>query len=121
MSRLDKAFPQAPEETTLEGRVEILGDFPRDKFTEAGGVKHCGLLLKTDAGRLIIHLGPAGYFMQNNFQIRAGDTLEVTGGEVVQDQVPVIQAREVKYRRQRLRLRDRNGLPLWPAAGERLL
>ena len=72
MSRLDKAFLQAPEETTLEGRVEILGDFPRDKFTEAGGVKHCGLLLKTDAGRLIIHLGPAGYFMQNNFQIRAG-------------------------------------------------
>ena len=38
----------------------------------------------------MIHLGPAGYFMQNNFQIRAGDTLEVTGVKVVEDQVPVI-------------------------------
>lgn len=121
MSRLDQALLQAPEETTLEGRVEILGDFPRNRFAEADGVKHSGLLLKTDAGRLIIHLGPAGYFMQNNFQIRAGDTLEVTGVKVEENKVPVIQAREVKNRRQRLKLRDRNGLPLWPMAGERLL
>jgi hypothetical protein len=121
MPILDKTCLKTPEETTLEGRVEILGDFPRDRFAEASGVKHCGLLLKTDAGRLIIHLGPAGYFIQNNFQIRAGDTLEVTGVKVVQDQMPVIQAREVKNRQQRLKLRDRSGLPLWPAAGERLL
>ncbi len=121
MPILDKTNLQTPEETTLEGRVEILGDFPRNRFAEAGGSKHCGLLLKTDLGRLIIHLGPAGYFMKNNFQIRAGDTLEITGVKVAEDQVPVIEAREVKNRRQRLKLRDHNGLPLWPAASERLL
>ncbi len=121
MPILDKTNLQTPEETTLEGRVEILGDFPRNRFAEAGGSKHCGLLLKTDLGPLIIHLGPAGYFMKNNFQIRAGDSLEITGVKVAEDQVPVIEAREVKNRRQRLKLRDHNGLPLWPVAGERLL
>jgi hypothetical protein len=117
MSVLDKSCLDPPEETTLEGRVEILGDFPRGRFAEAGGVKHCGLLLKTDRGRLIVHLGPAGYFKENNFQIRAGDTLEVTGVKVAEDRVPLIQAREVKNHRQRLKLRDRNGMPLWPAVG----
>ncbi len=120
MSNLERSSLQTPEETTLEGRVEILGDFPRGKFEDGSGVKHCGLLLKTDMGRLVIHLGPAGYFMKHNFQIRAGDTLKVTGVRVMQDQVALIQAREVRNQQQRLRLRDRNGLPLWPAASGRL-
>jgi hypothetical protein len=115
-SDLDKLGDQAIEETTLEGRVEILGDFPRGKFGEGSSVKHSGLLLKTKMGRVIILLGPTGYFIKHNFQIRAGDTLQVTGVRVLQEQVPVIQAREVKNQRQELKLRDSNGLPLWPAA-----
>jgi hypothetical protein len=113
-SDLDRLGDQAPEETTLEGRVEILGDFPRGKFGEGSSVKHSGLLLKTKRGRVIILLGPTGYFIKHNFQIRAGDTLQVTGVRVLQEQVPVIQAREVKNQRQELKLRDSNGLPLWP-------
>ena len=57
---LNSSSLQAPEETTLEGRVEILGDFPRGAFGDGNAVKHSGLLLKTDVGRLIVHLGPAG-------------------------------------------------------------
>jgi hypothetical protein len=119
MSDLDRSSHRTAEETTLEGRVEILGDFPRGKFGEAS-VKHSGLLLKTDLGRVIILLGPTGYFMQHNFQIKAGDTLKVTGTRMLQEQVTVIQAREVKNRQQQIRLRDNNGLPLWPAATEPL-
>ncbi len=115
ISDITRARNQTPEETTLEGRVEILGDFPRGKFGEGGNVKHSGLLLKTEKGRVIILLGPTGYFMKHNFQIRAGDTLKVTGVRVLQVQVPVIQAREVKNQQQLLKLRDSNGLPLWPA------
>ena len=59
--------------------------------------------------------------MKHNFQIMAGDTLKITGIRVVQDQVPLVQAREVKNRQQRLQLRDKNGHPLWPAAGERII
>ena len=113
---LGRLGDQAPEETTLEGRVEILGDFPRGKFGEGSSLKHSGLLLKTRMGRVVILLGPTGYFIKHNFQIRAGDTLQVTGVRVLQDQVPVIQAREVKNQEQELKLRDSNGLPLWPAA-----
>jgi hypothetical protein len=119
MSDLDRSSHRTAEETTLEGRVEILGDFPRGKFGEAS-VKHSGLLLKTDMGRVIILLGPTGYFMRHNFQIKAGDTLKVTGTRMLQEQVTVIQAREVKNRQQQIRLRDNNGLPLWPAATEPL-
>jgi hypothetical protein len=112
---VDGSRDRTPEETTLEGRVEILGDFPRGRFGESR-VKHSGLLLKTEMGRVVILLGPTGYFMKHNFQIKAGDTLKVTGVKVLEDQVPVIQAREVKNRRQQLKLRDSNGLPLWPVA-----
>ena len=121
MSTLDRSGLPAPEETTLEGRVEILGDFPRGRFGDDQRVKHCGLLLKTDWGRLVVHLGPAGYFRQHNFQIRAGDLLWVTCIRVVRGQVPLIEATEVKNQWQRLRLRDKNGLPLWPALTDRML
>jgi hypothetical protein len=112
---MDRSDDRTVEETTLEGRVEILGDFPRGKFGEAS-VKYSGLLLKTEMGRVIILLGPTGYFMKHNFQIKAGDTLKVTGTRMLQEQVPIIQAREVKNQAQQLKLRDSNGLPLWPAA-----
>jgi hypothetical protein len=117
MSVTDRSS-ELTQETTLEGQVEILGDFRRGVFSDGRGVRHSGLLLKTASGRMIIHLGPIGYFMKHNFQIRAGDKLRVTGIRVEQDQMPLIQAREVRNHQQRLILRDRNGLPLWqPAAG----
>lgn len=43
--------PERRQETTIEGRVEILGDFPRGKIGDRNGtkrqVKHSGLFLKT--------------------------------------------------------------------------
>jgi|UniRef100_A0A7V6DR43 hypothetical protein len=119
MPTRDKSGNRIAEETTLEGRVEILGDFPRGKFGEAA-VKYSGLLLKTEMGCVIILLGPTGYFMKHNFQIKAGDTLKVTGTRLWQEHVPIIQAREVKNQQQQLKLRDSNGLPLWPTAARTL-
>lgn len=115
----DHSSAATPGETTLEGRVEILGEFPRGKFGQHSDVKHSGLFLKTDEGRIVIYLGPAAYFLQHNFQIKAGDTLKVTGFPVVQFSIPLVQARVVKIRGKKLKLRDKNGLPLWPAALDR--
>ena len=103
--------------TTLEGRVEILGDFRRGKFGDANEVRHSGLVLKTEDGRVVIHLGPAAYFLQNNFQIKAGDILKVTGTRIMRGEGPLIQAREGKILRKQLKLRDQNGLPLWRFPG----
>jgi hypothetical protein len=118
MGNHDQTGDGSQEVTILEGRVEILGDFPRGKFGEASGVKHSGVVLKTENGRIVIHLGPAAYFLQNNFQIKAGDTLKVTGTRIMRDKAPLIQAREVKILRKRLKLRDQNGLPLWRFPGQ---
>jgi hypothetical protein len=112
MSVLDRSS-EPTREITLEGQVEIPGDFRMGIFGDSRGVKHSGLLLKTDSGRMIIHLGPLRYLMKHNFQIKAGDTLKVTRIRLDQNQLPLIQAREVKNHWQRLKLRDRNGLPLW--------
>ena len=115
--------PERWKETTIEGRVEILGDFPRGKLGDLNGgkryVKHSGLFLKTQNGRLVIHLGPTAYFLRHNFQIKAGDTIKVKGFQVVDGEMTVVQASEVKTRGKKLKLRDKNGLPLWPAALDR--
>ena len=115
--------PERWQETTIEGRVEILGDFPRGKFGDRNGtkrsVKHSGLFLKTSKGRMVIHLGPAAYFLRHNFQIKVGDTLKVKGFQRVEGKMALVQASEVKTRDKKLKLRDKNGLPLWPAALER--
>ena len=123
MSDLDKSAKGLLEEATFEGRVELLGDFPRGKLEDLSGmkhvVKHSGLFLKTENGRIIIHLGPTAYFSHHNFQIRAGDTLKVTGFRVEQGSLSLVQAREIMTQDRKLKLRDKNGQPLWPAAMDR--
>ena len=115
--------PDRRKETTIEGRVEILGDFPRGKFGDRNGmkrcVKHSGLFLKTKNGRIVIHLGPTAYFLRHNFQIKVGDSIKVKGFQVVDGEMALVQASEVKTRNKKLKLRDKNGLPLWPAALDR--
>jgi len=124
MSESEGSVHNSQGETTFEGRVEILGDFPRPKHRHRRRVtrqgKHIGLFLITDNGRIIIDLGPAAYFVHHNFQIRAGDPLKVTGVQVIEGAMPLVQASEVKTRDKKLKLRDKNGLPLWPAAMDRL-
>ena len=123
MSDPDQSSKGPQEEAFVEGRVEILGDFPREKLANLSGmkrlVKHSGLFLKTENGRVVIHLGPAAYFLHHNFQIKAGDTLKVKGFQVEQGSMMLVQAREVKTRGRKLKLRDKNGQPLWPAAMDR--
>lgn len=123
MSDSDQSAKGTQGEATFEGRVEILGDFPREKLGDTGGMKrlakHSGLFLKTKNGRVVIHLGPAAYFLHHNFQIKAGDTLKVKGFQVEQGTLSLVQAREIKTQDRKLRLRDKNGQPLWPAAMDR--
>ena len=123
ISDLSKSTRAPQKEATFEGRVELLGDFPRGKLENPRGLsrvaKHSGLFLKTENGRIVIHLGPAAYFLQHNFQIKAGDTLKVTGFRVRQGSMSLVQAREIRTRNRKLKVRDKNGQPLWPAAMDR--
>jgi hypothetical protein len=100
--------------TEVQGVVELIGDFPAEKFGSANGAKHSGAVLRTETERVVVHLGPVRYFQENDFPVRAGDYLEISGSKVItEDRNLIIMASEVKAREKKLQLRNHQGVPLW--------
>ena len=71
------------------------------------------LVLKTDSKTLSVHLGPAWFIDRQNIRIEEGDTIEVKGSKITYEGKPTIIAAEVKKANTVLKLRDKNGFPLW--------
>lgn len=71
------------------------------------------LKLKTEAGPVSVHLGPAWYIERQDIRIEKGDEVEVKGSRVTFDGKPAIIAAEVKKGDEVLRLRDDSGIPAW--------
>jgi hypothetical protein len=102
--------------TTVKGAVEKIDELNMGRG--GMGMKFRELLLKTDKGSLMVHLGPTWYLDQQKFAVKAGDTLEVTGSQVTLNNQPAIIAREVKVNGgQTVKLRDDQGLPAWRGMG----
>jgi hypothetical protein len=102
------------DETTVQGKVRLLGDFPPNLFRLCRGMKQSGVILNTEVDSITVHLGPPWFYCQNNFPIRVGDTLEVIGSRMIsQDRQAIVLAREIRINGRSLRLRDKNGAPLW--------
>ncbi|MHB9072892.1 MAG: hypothetical protein ACYC6G_05155 [Desulfobaccales bacterium] len=103
--------------TTVKGAVEKIDELSMGR---GGGMsmKFRELLLKTDKGSLIVHLGPTWYLDQQKLAVKVGDTLEVTGSQVTLNNQPAIIAREVKANGQTVKLRDDQGLPAWRGMGQ---
>ena len=107
-------FPSHEGKTTIQGQVELLGDFARHKVGVRDGPKHSGAVLRTEWGRVIVYLGPAWYFCQHNFPIRAGDILEISGTTIfLSGRQPILLAQEVRTKGRKLKIRDEQGRPLW--------
>ncbi len=83
----------------------------------AGMAAGVHLLLKTDKETVTVVVGPAAYLDQQKMKIAAGDKVEVRGSRGTRRQGPVIVAAELKKGGQVLKLRDAQGLPLWPRQG----
>jgi hypothetical protein len=79
------------------------------------GGQETQLLLKTDTGTVVIHLGPAAFLTQK--AIRNGDTLEVTGSRVTIGEAQVVLAREIRKGDYTWTLRDATGQPLLESSG----
>ncbi len=102
------------QETSVHGKVKVLGDFPTSLFHVCRGTKHSGAVLATELGSVTVHLGPPWFFCQNNFPIRVGDFLEAIGSRLITpDDRIIILAREIRTNGKSLRLRDKDGVPLW--------
>ena len=103
--------------TTVTGQVEKLEELPSMGRGGGMGMHYRGVLLKTDQGSLMVHLGPGWYVADQKFVVKAGDTLEATGSKVTLNNQPAIIAREVKVEGKTLKLRDDQGLPVWRGMG----
>lgn len=78
-----------------------------------GMAKGVHLVLKMEKGSLSVHLGPAWYLDNQEFELAKGDKVIVKGSRVVFDEKPALVATEVTKGDLTLTLRDENGFPLW--------
>ncbi len=99
--------------TTVKGQVESLGSYGMTGWKAMPGMQVQGLVLKTDTGNITVHLGPPAYVRKQEFDLKLGDSLEVTGSQVTRDGQPLLLAAQVKKDGQTLKVRDEQGVPLW--------
>ena len=71
------------------------------------------VLVDTGTDRIAVHVGPEWYFERQDILIEVGDAIEVTGSRIVFDGRPAIIAAEIHKGTVVLRLRDRDGFPVW--------
>lgn len=102
--------------TTVKGTVEKLEELSMGRGSGMD-MKFREILLKTDKGSIMVHLGPIWYIDQQKFAVKAGDTLEVTGSQVTLNNQPAIIARDIQINGKTLKLRDDQGLPTWRGMG----
>jgi hypothetical protein len=72
------------------------------------------VMLQTEKGTIPVQLGPLWYIDKQTPRIEANDTITVTGSRVTLDGRPGIVAADVTRGNELLKLRDDNGIPVWP-------
>jgi hypothetical protein len=77
------------------------------------------LLVKTGNQTISVHLGPSWYLDRQDFSIKNGDEIEVTGSRIDFSGNPAIIAAEVRQGGKVLKLRDNNGIPVWRGQNQR--
>jgi hypothetical protein len=77
------------------------------------------LSVKTENQTISVHLGPAWYLNNQDFPIKNGDEIEVTGSRINFSGSPAIIAAEVRQGDKVLKLRDNNGIPVWRGQNQR--
>ena len=70
-------------------------------------------VLESSGQMLDVRVAPRAYLTDRGFSLDQGDELEITGSRVMVRGAPVLIAREVTKQGRTLRVRDRDGRPLW--------
>lgn len=94
---------------TISGRIVKIEQITPMRRMSAG----IHAIVKTDAGEISVHLGPAWYIERQDVKLEPGDMIEVKGARVSFAGKPAIIASEVKKGEETLRLRDEAGVPAW--------
>lgn len=108
----DSSYNRMFDPTTVE---TIRGEVVRvDKVAPMKGMSYgVHLTLKTHAGMISVHVGPAWYLENQDVKISAKDQIEVTGSRITFQGKPAIIAQEIRKGNDTLKLRDANGFPRW--------
>ena len=72
------------------------------------------VLLQTGKGTIAVQLGPDWYVDKQRPRIQPNDIIKVTGSRVMMDGRSMIVAADVTKGNELLRLREANGIPMWP-------
>ena len=98
-------------------RGQVVGT---NTFTPGRGMSQgMQLLVKTGNQTISVHLGPSWYLDRQDFSIKNGDEIEVTGSRIDFSGNPAIIAAEVRQGGKVLKLRDNNGIPVWRGQNQR--
>jgi sporulation protein YlmC with PRC-barrel domain len=111
-SQFAKHF-DAKNVTTIQGTVQSIGSFLPEGAAPGspGGMR---IRVTTDDGNLVtVYAGPQWYAQQNDFYVKPGDKINVTGSQTKIGWRPVLVASQIQAGDRTLRLRNEAGLPLW--------
>ncbi len=79
----------------------------------SGGPRGTHLIVKTDQGKMEVHLGPTSFLEKQQFTFAKDDQVEVTGSKIKVEGADALIAREVKKGGKTLTLRNAQGVPAW--------
>jgi hypothetical protein len=99
----------APGEKTFSGQVSEV----KEQRCEVCNCVELSVVLKTDAGRLEVRLGPKTFFEERDFVLGWGDLISVTGLRFVERGKDIVLANEVRKGGDVLILRGKYGKPAW--------
>jgi hypothetical protein len=77
------------------------------------------MVVKTDKETISVHLGPGWYIENQEIKFEPKDNVQVTGSRITFEGKPAIIAAEVKKGNEVLKLRDKNGFPVWSGRRKR--
>jgi hypothetical protein len=112
-ARASIAYDAATEFTTTGTIAQVLSG------ADETGLVGVHVEVKTDTGKLKVHVGPALFIGENNFWFQADDKIELIGSTVGHGGTAAVWARVIKKDGKTLTLRDQSGVPLWKADGRK--
>ena len=102
----------APVEKTFSGTIEAVNQHR----CEICNWVELSVMLKTDAERLEVRLGPKTFFEEHDFYMSRGDAIQITGLRFTERGKDVVLANEVRKAGESLLLRGKYGKPAWVEA-----
>ncbi len=96
----------ASTEVTLKGTVQEVKMVP-------GAYEGVHVLLKSGNETYLVHLAPQGFLKMLEFDVKVGDSFEVSGCKITGEFGPEILAKVVKAGNNEITLRDKKGSPAW--------